>query len=89
MLRLILDTRDFERENPELAGPLSIDLRRMEKLDHGGMPRGANAARVVPEKGSYSDSITYYVQYGVQGEDGRFTPVGRPVRYPHEVLPYL
>ncbi|MBI2545019.1 MAG: hypothetical protein HYW22_00250 [Candidatus Aenigmarchaeota archaeon] len=91
MLIRILDTSNIGSD-PSIRTELDMDLRRMDRLNHRKYPR-VNAYRVVvtPSAFTYTEvhhRFNFELQYGMLN-DGAFTPVGEPVIYSTETLPFI
>ena len=93
MLTRILDTSQIDMTNPIIQSELEIDLRRMDRLSHDGSPENANTHKVTvtPSIRTYSPGLhrfRFEIQYGKK-EGDEFTPIGEPIYYQSETLPFL
>jgi hypothetical protein len=91
MLTRILDTTEIDMHNSEIRAELKIDLRRMDRLKHEGMPRNSNAYRVkvMPSVITYAPGLhrfRFEIQYGTM-INGKFQRNGEAVLYQTESLP--
>ena len=92
-MKRILDTSGIDIDNRTIRSGLYTDLLRMNKLTHDRAPENADAytVTVTPSPDSYMPGFhrfRFEIQYGKSEGDG-FTPIGEPVRYESETLPFL